>query len=806
MKQNGGESKAPDRIQSWSDPMIPPSHEAKTKSHSTGELSDNSGGVDIPDFLQPLLGLDFVPFAQLKKDYSDVSKSLESEEIPESKEADTENLSFVTASTPVPEKKSKGILKRLKKRTTSPRNVDRENAKAPFSNTKVKGEISRASSLVRSESDSMRTDENSVPANPTEGHGDFRDLQKSLTTRHDLMKVGMIQGTEQYTDEKEFEAIIKLAKEKRKIKPGLLKRMKRSLGKGNQRPSKLTDSDMKALGLAPSGSMEALETADSNSVREGPPQVSLVVNTSSQLKPPDDALEHSDQSSEKLIRVAMDATKDAALETKKNKSRRLFRRRRNRSNTSTSKDDSVSVRQRGSTWNCNEADKRGSDPNTVPETLGWLKNQQNAMQSHQVEMQQVQAQIQGVQDRSLEVQKRISTVKDEILRLQKAMERAELQLRRDLVDHQNTQSELARLENVALQASEAVLSSIRQIQAGPTAVSRSTFPGTPSRAVSGATTKIENTGQARPRAMSDPPPSNPKKLIQSDSFMRMHDFKLEGFGDRSDSSLSSDNDSPNFVFVDHNITPILQNLCQLGFGYVTDESDRFVPKCDTERILAKYRKKGDSNGAPQNWKIHPWNSVRDDDVLVWMGKCGHDGFGSNWPVCKARGLVRASPRALVEFLLDSTRVKEYNKMSQGRDDLVVYQGDLDTTAEDSFFGFPGVCKVVRSRNKPRLLPKVIEITSLLYAKPLEDSPGSYLIVNRSVFDDNIGTLKNSKDTMTSEMLLGANLIRPTDDSNEVSEFSSVTHIYPPGVPESLAKRVAPSSALNMIKDIQKLFA
>jgi hypothetical protein len=80
-----------------------------------------------------------------------------------------------------------------------------------------------------------------------------------------------------------------------------------------------------------------------------------------------------------------------------------------------------------------------------------------------------------------------------------------------------------------------------------------------------------------------------------------------------------------------------------------------------------------------------------------------------------------------------------------------------------------------------------------------------MIVNRSVFNDDTGTLKNTKDTITSEMLLGVNLIRPADDSNQVSEFSSVTHLFPPGVPEMLAKRVAPTSALNMIKEIQKLF-
>jgi hypothetical protein len=779
-------------------------------------MTENSEGVDIPDFLQPILGLDFIPYVQSLEEGLGRSNDIEQREIPEQRrialQQKGDNRSAEAPSTPVPEKKkAKRILWRLRKQ---PDNVNVEVIKAPSETSKWTEENFRAISMVPSESD-----ENSILANPSDDHAEFKDLRKSLATRHDLMKAGVIQGSERqasaggamYSDEKEFEAIIKSAKQKKKIKPSLLKRTRRRLGGGSRRLSNLTDNDMKELGLARSGS-GVLEMSDSNSILDEPPRSSLNSDIP-KGETAADALERSFRNTETLIKAAVAASAEPALvDTKKKKSRGLFRRSpKKRSNTSSSKGDAeeklVPGRQRGSTWNDKEESK-ASNHVMAQETLAWLKNQQSVMQNHQVEMQHVQAQIQVMQDRSVEVQKRMNTVNDEIVLLQKAMENAELQLRRDLDDHESTQSELARLENVALQASEAVLASIRQIQTGPSSGGRSAFSATPSRPITGAnaaTPKIVNTASLRQRAMSDPPRPNPKTLIQSDSFMRVHDFNIDSTADQSVSSTSSDNASPNFVFVDHNITPILQNLCELGFRYVTDESDRFVPKCDTERILAKYRKKGTSNTSRKNWMIQPWNSVQVNDVLVWMGDCGHDGFGSTWPVCKARGLIRTSPRELVEFMLDSTRVKEYNKMSQGRDDLAVFQDDLDTTAEESQYGFAGACKVVRSRNKPRLLPKAIEITSLLYAKPLEHAPGSYIIVCRSVFNDDTGTLKNTKDTITSEMLLGVNLIRPADDSNLVSEFSSVTHLFPPGVPEMLAKRVAPTSALNMIKEIQKCF-
>jgi hypothetical protein len=813
------EISTPEKMHSWSNPRTPPSAETKLKSRSTSEMKENLEGVDIPDFLRPILGLDFIPYVQSLEEGLGRSNDIEIREIPEQRRTTLQqkgdNRSAEAPSTPVTEKKkAKGILNRLRKQ---PHNVNIEVIKAPPETSKCTEENFKSISLVPSESDSFKTDENSILANPSDNDAEFKDLRKSLATRHDLMKAGVIQGSEgqvgagaMYSDEKEFEAIIKSAKEKKKIKPGLLKRTRRRLGGGDRRLSNLTDNDMKELGLARSGS-GVLEISDSNSIIDEPPRSSLNSDIP-KGETAANALERSFRNTETLIKAAVAASAEPALDTKKKKSRGLFgRSSKKRSNTSSSKGDAeekpVPGRQRGSTWNDKEESKV-SNHVMAQETLAWLKNQQSVMQNHQVEMQHVQAQIQVMQDRSVEVQKRMNTVNDEIGLLQKAMEKAELQLRRDLDDHESTQSELARLENVALQATEAVLASIRQIQTGPSSGGQSAFPATPSRPVAGAnaaTPKIVNTASLRQRAMSDPPRPNPKTLIQSDSFMRVHDLNIDSPADQSVSSTSSDNDSPNFVFVDHKIKPILQNLCELGFRYVTDESDRFVPKCDTERILAKYRKKGTSNTSPKNWMIQPWNSVQGNDVLVWMGDCGHDGFGSNWPVCKARGLIRTSPRELVEFMMDSTRVKEYNKMSQGRDDLVVFQDDLDTTAEESQYGFAGACKVVRSRNKPRLLPKAIEITSLVYAKPLEDAPGSYMIVNRSVFNDDTGTLKNTKDTITSEMLLGVNLIRPADDSNQVSEFSSVTHLFPPGVPEMLAKRVAPTSALNMIKEIQKLF-
>ena len=150
-------------------------------------------------------------------------------------------------------------------------------------------------------------------------------------------------------------------------------------------------------------------------------------------------------------------------------------------------------------------------------------------------------------------------------------------------------------------------------------------------------------------------------------------------------------------------------------------------------------------------------------------------------------------------------MKEYNNISLGREDFLVIQKGFETTKEESDFGLAGDVKIIKSLNKPRMLPKSIELVSLMYSQHLADEPGSYLTVSRSVFEDDSGEHKASiKNTIRSEMLLGVHLMRPHNNGTE-TELTVVNHIYAPGVPEMLAKRAAPTQAAGFIRDIQAIF-
>lgn len=313
----------------------------------------------------------------------------------------------------------------------------------------------------------------------------------------------------------------------------------------------------------------------------------------------------------------------------------------------------------------------------------------------------------------------------------------------------------------------------------------------------------------RARANTDP---RTYRRCSSASFMRVSDLDRVSQHSLSDlpstgsstSDFFDNNVGDGFFLIDENLTLLLAKLNQLGYEVVTDESDRFSPIKDTARIL----KNAPAPNVPlDDWPVCPWYRVADDsdDVLAWVGGVDHKGFGHDWPVVKVRGIVRTTPRQLVDFLLDSSQIKLYNKMSVSREDTHIIQASVDTTEEESEYGFAGAAKIMRALNKPKLLPMTLELVSLWNARRLEQAPGSYMIVNRSVWEDSSDMPKPCSDNVVrTEMLLGVQLVRPCNGGRHC-ELTTITHVYPQGVPEAMAKRMAPSTAIIMVKDLQAIF-
>jgi hypothetical protein len=191
---------------------------------------------------------------------------------------------------------------------------------------------------------------------------------------------------------------------------------------------------------------------------------------------------------------------------------------------------------------------------------------------------------------------------------------------------------------------------------------------------------------------------------------------------------------------------------------------------------------------------HARGSKGESDVLVWSGTFSHSYYGSDLPAIRCEGIVNMSPKSLADLLIDSTRVKEYNKMSIGRDDiLVLNQSDTRVT------------KVVVGKSKPPMLGKILQLKTLLH---MQELPGGgekgYTIVSRAVAHVDESEVEEDPKVIHSEMLMGVNIIRAVEGEPDRCILITLNHLKSPMIPMMLAKKLGLSAAVNFINDIRAL--
>lgn len=487
--------------------------------------------------------------------------------------------------------------------------------------------------------------------------------------------------------------------------------------------------------------------------------------------------------------------------------------------------------------------------------MHWMRKQHATLLAHQQHLEAVETESKVVQQQAAEIETRVAEVRQQALQLQQALELSMQKLQFETQSLESSRAALHSLKDQAVRAAEQMGESVAAIRKGRRTTTATNNSGSgdrrsrrqhmfsslrkprirssteehvsDSRAPMALTTptaaslrlELPETPASPLRARANTEPVRSFRSTSSSSFMRVSDLELpssrEGSRDELDSSSSvsssnqsrhspaarKDSSGEDFFFIDQDVGLVLNRLFQLGYNVVTDESDRFSPTRDTQAHFSKYP----PTKSAKDWPFHPWFTPQGNDVLTWTGGVPHKGFGHDWPVVKARGIVQTSPRLLLDFLLDSSKIKTYNRMSQGRFDLLEIQSGVETTAQESEYGFAGKAKIMRSLNKPRMLPKTIEMLSLWYTRALEHTPDAFMIVSRSVWErENTSTPNKASHLLRSEMLLGVQLLRPCQGGT-ACEFTTITHVYSPGVPELLAKRMAPGSASSLIRDIQEIF-
>ncbi|KAL3761392.1 hypothetical protein ACHAW5_004068 [Stephanodiscus triporus] len=192
---------------------------------------------------------------------------------------------------------------------------------------------------------------------------------------------------------------------------------------------------------------------------------------------------------------------------------------------------------------------------------------------------------------------------------------------------------------------------------------------------------------------------------------------------------------------------------------------------------------------------HAKGSKDENDVLVWTGNWGHKYYGHDIPAVRCEAIVNMSPRALANLLVDSNRVKEYNKMSTGREDILTFCNEATC-----------VSKIIEGRSKPPMLGKTLVLKSLMH---MEELPGGgersgYVVVSRAIsLADDVDAPVDPK-VLSSEMLMGLNIIRAVEGEPERCVLINLNHLRSPMIPVMLARRLALGSAVNFINDIRAL--
>lgn len=305
------------------------------------------------------------------------------------------------------------------------------------------------------------------------------------------------------------------------------------------------------------------------------------------------------------------------------------------------------------------------------------------------------------------------------------------------------------------------------------------------------------------------PKQDAEKIKRKSNFLRIHDLGLPTNEngtlrisdlDRTEEPIVStrmdlyslDCDGRNMV---------LNALAKRALTVVTDEGPMWVPDRSTEKIIS-------SRGPSEQ----EWHYASGGDVFVWSGKLDFEGFGDDILAVKARAIIPTTAENMLNLLMDSSRVKEYNKMSLGRTDQFFFKKGVDSTED----GLKGEAKVFRSLSSIPLIKKQIELRAMMYAKTFdEEIHGSkgYLAVTRSVWEDEASAPTKDKkgdsggnaDFIRSEMLLSVNCIRDISASKPGScELTTVTHFHTPGMPTFGAKTMGMKAAANFIKDVQAI--
>jgi len=206
--------------------------------------------------------------------------------------------------------------------------------------------------------------------------------------------------------------------------------------------------------------------------------------------------------------------------------------------------------------------------------------------------------------------------------------------------------------------------------------------------------------------------------------------------------------------------------------------------------------------------------IRMDVVLQWSAL-----IGSTHNCIRSETVINKSAEWLYDLLLDSSRVKEYNKLSLGREDLWVMEttrpqrpnGDDEfTSREETTTNNNYVSKVIRGENKPPMM-KPVAFHSFMHGRELEGGAG-YAIVTRTArlvdettttHTDGSPASSSTQPSLPSELMTGCMLIVRMEGCDNQCVLINASQFTAP-LPAMMTKKIGLNGMVAMVQDLRKL--
>ena len=181
---------------------------------------------------------------------------------------------------------------------------------------------------------------------------------------------------------------------------------------------------------------------------------------------------------------------------------------------------------------------------------------------------------------------------------------------------------------------------------------------------------------------------------------------------------------------------------------------------------------------------------KEDDICVWklQGSSMNLNKGDgDWPCVKSSTIIETDSRSLLEYLLDSTKAKEYNKYSAGRSDIEILS--------------PSSKIVWTKMNIPRGI-KPYDFCSLMhfYSKP---ASGEILLVSKHTEHPLVPV---NKDFGRSEKIMGLNILKPlrSNGNRSRTEITCISHQRYASTPPFMIERSMMRGKINYLRKLREV--